>query len=375
VPITFDYGASTASAIGYANYVAGASTSTTLVFRYTVQSGDYDSNGVGIATALDLNGGTVQDQSGNGLGSIALTPPASNGNSILVDTLGPSYSSAGNFLLDTYSITTGAAYSLRRLDKDYTGAAIRVRRSTDNASADIGFSLNGHLNRSALSAFVTSNGVHTLASGFVTRVYDQSGNNNHVETSTASEQPRVVINGNLNLVNTMIGFNCDGGDSLAAVNGFDFLRNTSYSVFAVEARADGRGNNYFLGNANFVGGANSALHFGYRANDTFTLAQYANDLDVNVPVYGASPAVTLLTGHLNTAVGHFLYRNSILLASNTNMSSLNNDAVGGVIFGGIGGDGSRYYFGDLFEILLFPSNQTGNRAAIESEIKSYYGIS
>jgi hypothetical protein len=372
VPTTFDYGVSIASAIGYANYVAGASTSTTLVFRYTVQSGDYDSDGVGIATALDLNGGTVQDRAGSGLGSIALTPPASNGNSILVDTLGPSYSSGGNFLLDTYSITTGAAYSLRRLDKDYTGAAIRVRRSTDNASADIGFSLNGHLNRSALSAFVTSNGVNTFASGFVTRVYDQSGNNNHVETSTASEQPQVVINGNLNLVNTRIGFNCDGGDSLAAVNGFDFLRNTSYSVFAVEARADGRSDNYFLGNTS-SGSGDGALHFGYRSNNTFALAQWDNDLVGNVPVYGFPPAVTLLTGHLNTAVGRFLYRNSILLASNTQLAGLNNNTVGGIICGKI--IGSRSYFGDLFEILLFPSNQTGNRAAIESEIKSYYGIS
>ncbi len=45
---------------------------------------------------------------------------------------------APSLLLDTY---TGAsvAYSLRQLRTAYTGAAIRVRRSSDNAEQDINF--------------------------------------------------------------------------------------------------------------------------------------------------------------------------------------------------------------------------------------------
>ena len=48
-------------------------------------------------------------------------------------------SSSGNLLLDTYS-NAAVAYSLRKLRTAYTGSAIRVRRSSDNAEQDIAFS-------------------------------------------------------------------------------------------------------------------------------------------------------------------------------------------------------------------------------------------
>ena len=42
------------------------------------------------------------------------------------------------YALDLISAVVAAAYSLRRLYASYTGAAIRVRRSSDNAERDIG---------------------------------------------------------------------------------------------------------------------------------------------------------------------------------------------------------------------------------------------
>jgi hypothetical protein len=55
----------------------------------------------------------------------------------------------GSFLpLD--NLSAAAAYSLRRLRSDYTGAAIRVRRSSDNAELDIGFTGDGDLDTVAL---------------------------------------------------------------------------------------------------------------------------------------------------------------------------------------------------------------------------------
>lgn len=46
-----------------ASYVAGSSTSTALVFSYTVQSGDTDTDGITVG-ALSANGGTLQDAAG-----------------------------------------------------------------------------------------------------------------------------------------------------------------------------------------------------------------------------------------------------------------------------------------------------------------------
>ncbi len=87
---------------------------------------------------------------------------------------------ASPLLLDTY---TGAAvaYSLRQLRTAYTGAAIRVRRSSDNAEQNIGF-VNNVLDTASLLTFCGA------GNGFVTTWYDQSGNANNATQSTAFNQ-------------------------------------------------------------------------------------------------------------------------------------------------------------------------------------------
>ena len=54
-----------------------------------------------------------------------------------------------------------AAYSLRKVKSNYSGAAIRVRRNWDNTEMDIGFDSEGNLDTAALEAFVNSNPVTT----------------------------------------------------------------------------------------------------------------------------------------------------------------------------------------------------------------------
>ena len=92
------------------------------------------------------------------------------------------------YVLDLISAVIAVAYSLRRLYSSYTGAAIRVRRSSDNAQIDIGF-IGEHLDVFTLLAFV-GNG-----SGFVTAWYDQSGNGCHATQTTPANQPQIVSNG------------------------------------------------------------------------------------------------------------------------------------------------------------------------------------
>ncbi len=79
-----------------------------------------------------------------------------------------------------------AAFSLRRIRSAYTGPAVRVRRFSDNAEADIGFTSAGNLNTVDLLAFCGT------SSGFVTTWYDQSGNVRNLTQATQSAQPRIV---------------------------------------------------------------------------------------------------------------------------------------------------------------------------------------
>jgi hypothetical protein len=96
------------------------------------------------------------------------------------------FSSSG-LILD--GLNSAAAYSLRKLRSAYTGPAIRVRRSSDNAEVDIGFTVSGNLDTGTLVAHVGS------GSGFVTTWYDQSGNGRNATQTTAGSQPSIVVNG------------------------------------------------------------------------------------------------------------------------------------------------------------------------------------
>lgn len=77
-----------------------------------------------------------------------------------------------------------AAYSLRLLDSDYAGSAIRVRRASDNTEQDIGFDVGGDLDTSALATFCAG------TDGFVKTWYSQTGSNDATQTTT-SLQPKV----------------------------------------------------------------------------------------------------------------------------------------------------------------------------------------
>ena len=92
------------------------------------------------------------------------------------------------YALDLISVRAAAAYGLRRLYASWTGAAVVVQRSSDDAQADIGFTANGDLDTVALLAFVGS------GNGFVS-LYDQSGNGRHATQTTPGSQPRIVSNG------------------------------------------------------------------------------------------------------------------------------------------------------------------------------------
>jgi hypothetical protein len=109
-----------------------------------------------------------------------------------------SFTSAAYFT-DLFGVPA-AAYSLRKLSPDavYSGAAIRVRRSSDNTEQDINFvssSPNAQIDTTALLSFVGA------GDGFITTWYNQgSGASDSVQT-TAANQPQIVLSGSVINVN------------------------------------------------------------------------------------------------------------------------------------------------------------------------------
>jgi hypothetical protein len=90
---------------------------------------------------------------------------------------------SNNLLLDRFAEGMAAAYSLSQLFTTYTGYAIRVRRSSDNAEADIGFD-GTDLDTASLTSFCSG------TDGFVTTWYDQSRERKQRNTRYGSESTK-----------------------------------------------------------------------------------------------------------------------------------------------------------------------------------------
>lgn len=97
--------------------------------------------------------------------------------------LGAGGAGVAALLLD--SLTAAAAYSFRKLRTAYAGSAVRIRRSSDDAELDVGFSGNA-FNAAAAATHIGA------GSGFIVTWYDQSGNGHDLTQATTTKQPLYV---------------------------------------------------------------------------------------------------------------------------------------------------------------------------------------
>lgn len=119
-------------------------------------------------------------------------------------------------VLDPFYPTT--LYSLRKRRAAYTGACIRVRRSSDSTEQDIGFAADGYLDETALTAFVGG------GNGFVAKWYDQSGGSVDLSHTGTPNLVRIVLAGVIIKLSgrAVIEFQNGGGLSVAANAAFAF---------------------------------------------------------------------------------------------------------------------------------------------------------
>ena len=256
-------------------------------------------------------------------------------------------------LLDQYEGSV-AAYSLRKLNQFYNGPAIRVRR-TDNTELDINTSLSG-LNESQLSTFVGS------GNGFVTTIYDQSGNGNHLVQTTTANQPLIVSNGVINKVNNKPAILFDG------VN--DWFRRT-FTIGNVMTR--------FVVMAHLSPQDDSTiiLDDGATPDRAYLTMPLANTLRLFSGTNFYYPAVAnntqFVTYNLFNAANSQAFTNNNSLS--TGSVSAGTFTYNGVTIGSRGGVTPGYYGSfHLQELIMFPNNQSTNRSDIMSNINSFYQI-
>ena len=262
-------------------------------------------------------------------------------------------------LLDAYP-SAAVAYSVRKLRSAYTGSAIRVRRSSDNAEQDIGFSALGNLDTTALTSFCSG------TNGFVTTWYDQSGNAVNSNQTIAAQQPQIVSSGAILQQNTKPTIVFSGFSNSLILSSNIFNNTTPKDTFCVFNTTDTE--------AVIIGGFNSGFldvfGNGVYTNSTIKSSQIAAGVGVllNSTI---TPSGRYLVNSKMVSGQNELFVDSISKATSTNNQQFQDyqNRIGGDAF-----NGGTWLDGNIQEIIIYPSNQDANRTGISTNINTYYAI-
>jgi hypothetical protein len=258
-----------------------------------------------------------------------------------------------NGLLDIYP-GAAAAYSLRNLQgrsgKD--SAVVRVRRSNDNAEQDFTAT---EVSDGTLAAWVGAGN-----NGFVRTWYDQSGNGYDMIQVDVTAQPSVVSSGTLQTLSAKPTLVFDGTNDLMNQPTSANWQSISCVARYTKNLAQFSDFDSIVTGIN-ASGSNSGIGIIGTASTTAlrTIVQWGDEFYYNGGVY--TPGATVFPSITNKALITFI----------------STDAVTGVSGLQIGKDRDqpgRFWGGAISEIIVYPSNQSTNRAAIEANINAHYSI-
>lgn len=258
-----------------------------------------------------------------------------------------------------------ALLSLRKVNTSYSGYCIKVRRSSDDTTQDIGF-VSGVLDESALTTFVGSN------DGFLDTWYDQSGNGNNASAVSSSYQPKIVSSGTVEKENSLpiinFGTNDDGWTILFPSGFLNGAATISYFHVAKIKYS-------------YLGGILSSMNAG-AGFELMCLSRAGHDtvLRINnvVKTLGWVASTRLFDNNILGLTSIFGNSSSVAAYKNSTSVALTNSAGMSPINGQtryIGAtSGPNYIYGKIAEMLIFTTDKSADRVAIESDINNFYSI-
>jgi hypothetical protein len=340
----------------YATYTSGSGTSS-LVFTYTMVSGDVDLDGVILSSPIQLNGGTIRDAVGNNA-VLTFTPPDTSG--VIVNATVPSgYTVA--FGADTVTNANKTALSF---DLTYPKANKTLNYSI--ASSGGGTPITGTLATLAGTTTVSGINATTLPDGVLTLsayLSDTIGGTGVTVTDTI---PMAVLD-----VSLVGHWTFDTGD-ISGTTAFDRSGNSNNGTITngptqMTGKVGGALN--FDGVDDFVNLLNNPIS----GTQAFTLFAWGNS--TTVTKYSGSLALGASAGLQSTYIGTVAgaqvgSNNSIgggFYGSNygSSVSSVNQwNAVILTFSGGAGGTARLYVNGTLMQTVTLTPNITGPIARI-----------
>lgn len=284
-------------------------------------------------------------------------------------------------LLDAYSGAT-AAYSLRLLRGEYSGSAIRVRRTDDNEEQDIGFR-NNDLDTSALAAFCGS------SDGYITTWYEQSGASGaaNLTQSTASNQPKIYDGATSSVVlensKPTIEFDYTSTQHFIAspTNWSSIVDDTNHTismVYNLNQYSSPRSTLYAIAGDEVSGGegdtliamARSAgLRIGFFDKSVGSITKTAGFIST---IGGAQNGVQYLVTSIYDTTDLNSFANSTIEDNTT--SNPEAPKTANKFFIGANSNSANPMDGNMQEFIIWNADQTSNRSGIETNINDHYSI-
>jgi hypothetical protein len=274
----------------------------------------------------------------------------------------PVVSASGvTYLLDTYTAT--AAYSLRQLKTGVTNV-VRVRRSSDSAESDF------------TATEITDGTLATWSAAtdsFVVTWYDQAGSKDMTE-STAANQPQIVSSGSVITDGANPALYFDGtNDQFTAtgVSNWDLANNLT--LVGVASQPDAATASVIFSQRT---GSGSPTKGWWVAVDTSTAKNFLAFNDGSLDVLNLTSQETttdqrlcFFTSATGTLNGYYNgTQQETGVTASTTYTATPNFSIGRL------GQQSIWYKSYQQEIIIFESDESSNRTAIETNINDFYSI-
>lgn len=277
----------------------------------------------------------------------------------------------GGYLLDTYGANCVGAWSMARKLRSAATQAFRAAWNSGASTHDVGFLGNENTDTASMLSAIGAN------QAAVTAMYDQSGNSRDVTQTFGSSAPRITNSSGV--LDTFGGFPAplySGAQTLQFANfgtSASLTGNPAYSVFAVYAKTtSGNGHLWGWGNA-----ATGTQAVGVYDDGSLATAAYGGG---QFQPFIPTPATTLSLLSVLHASGTnidstTIRRNGSNVETGTGSSSNPGIAGGYPLNLGAWADGGGSFLGGrIIEVLIYADDKTTDLSAIESDIRTYYGI-
>jgi hypothetical protein len=269
-------------------------------------------------------------------------------------------------LLDLYP-NAAAAYSLRKLRAAYSGSAVRIRRSSDNAESDIGF-LNNEFDSAAAVSFVGAN------NGFNAKLYDQANSYNADQTTAANQQQIVNTSG---VITSGSKAAIQGGSSLGAKT--DTIPFASYSeiwvYMVLDITTTSGGQILFESSADYNGISGAFICAINSGNLDCLIALPGNYSGGNIPITTGRKIISIKIKTGQTAANTLDFYVNGSLVSKTVTFNNTSPAFTNQILSLFSRNGNAFAFlGKAQEYAIFTGDQSANNAGIISNLNTYYNV-